>query len=284
MGAAEFFTSLEIGLIYGIIAMGIYLTFRVLDFPDLTVDGSFVTGAATCAIVLKAGMDPLWALALSMLMGSMAGLITGVLYAYCSITNLLAGILTAFMLYSMNLRIMGGIPNLALFQEPSLLNAYPLGILLLISMLIWLTLSYVLTTDWGISLRAMGQNPKLSATYGIRPKSITIIGLMLSNGLVGLGGGLFCQHQGFADISQGIGTVIIGLAAVMIGERLLPFRSPLMALLSCILGSITYRLIIAMALHNESLGLNSADLNLITGLIIVMIMVLPKMQKRWTKC
>lgn len=280
MSYLEFIASIEIGLIYGIVAIGIYLTFRVIDFPDLTVDGSFVTGAAVCAILLKAGFNPVVALLSGGAGGAIAGLLTGALHVYGRVSSLLAGILTAFILYSINLRIMSGVPNISLLNEATLFgNTNALLVLTIIAVTIWLLISYLMNTDWGLALRTVGQNPKLASRYGIKPHIIIIFTLMLSNGLIGIGGALFCQHQSFVDVSQGVGTVIIGLAAVMIGEKVLPFRSMTIAILACLGGSILYRLVIAAALHSEVLGLQSSDLNLITGIIVISIMMLPKIRQ-----
>lgn len=273
----ECVTSIEIGLIYGIVAIGIFLTFRMIDFPDLTCDGSFVVGAAACAVALKSGLNPLCALGLAFVAGGAAGFLTGVLHNYFKVTNLLAGILVAFMLYSINLKILGGVPNIALIDEPTIFSAAPtLAVLIIITTIICFLVSFLLSTDFGLALRTIGQNKKLARSFGINIPFYTYVGLMLSNALIGLAGGLFTQHQGFVDVSQGVGTVIIGLAAVMIGEKVLPFRSMWLAVLAAVIGSILYRLIIAFALHSEWLGLETQDLNLITGLLVIAIMVLPK--------
>jgi putative tryptophan/tyrosine transport system permease protein len=270
------------GLIYGIAAIGIYLTFRILDFPDLTCDGSFVLGAAVSAMALKVGVNPFLALILSTLLGAASGLITGILHVHAKVSNLLSGILTAFMLYSLNLRIMGGAPNISLTQEKTFLNAFGeekiIFILILIGFCVWGLISYILSTDFGLSLRGVGQNKKLALVSGVNISMVTIIGLALSNALVGLSGGVFCQYQGFADISQGVGTIVIGLAGIIIGEKFFPLRSIGLSILACIVGSILYRLVVALALHSEWLGLETADLNLITGIIVVMIMLIPPLK------
>lgn len=279
MSGAEFITSLEIGLIYGVVAVGIFLTFRIIDFPDLTCDGSFTCGAATAAVALKAGFSPITALLLAGSAGAIAGFITGILHIKFRVTNLLAGILVAFMLYSINLKIMGGVPNITLMNEPTLFSGgHSLIILILLMMAIVGLVSYLLMTDFGLALRSIGYNQKLAKIMGVSVGTMTVIGLSLSNGLIGLGGGLYCQHQNFCDVSLGIGTVIIGLAAVMIGEKLLPFRSLFISILACFIGSIIYRLLIAFALHSEWLGLETSDLNLLTGLAILGIMGLPKVK------
>ncbi len=283
MNITEFIMSLEIGLIYGMVAIGIYLTFRVIDFPDLTCDGGFVLGAASSSILIKVGVNPWLALLVAFFAGNIAGLITGLLNTYLKVTNLLAGILVAFMLYSINLKVMGGLPNIALITQTTIFTGNnQLLILCILCSLVYLLYSYLLITDFGLAMRSIGQNQRLASNCGIRVKEMTVIGLMLSNGVISLGGAIFSQHQGFADVSQGIGTIIIGLAAVMIGEKLLPFRTAWSTVLGCLFGSIIYRLFICLALHNEKFGLETQDLNLITGLMVVGIMVLP--HARRIKC
>ncbi len=282
MSFNELLMSLEIGLIYSVIAIGIYLTFRIIDFPDLTCDGSFVLGAVTSAMLVKHGYNPIIALLYSAIVGGLAGFITGILNTKLKVTNLLSGILVAFMLYSVNLRIMGGIPNIALINQTTIFTNYnQLLVLIVIVGIIWLLFSYLLMTDFGLALRSIGQNKRLAINSGVKQQQMIIIGLILSNALIGFGGALFSQHQGFADVSQGIGTVIIGLATVMIGESVLPFRSPWIMVFSCMLGSIIYRIFIAIALHSEKLGLETQDLNIITGLLVIGVMLLPH---RKTSC
>ncbi|MBP6216979.1 MAG: hypothetical protein KA436_00155 [Oligoflexales bacterium] len=279
MTYAEILSSLEIGLIYGVVALGIYLTFRVIDFSDLSCDGSFVSGAAASAVTLKMGWHPAFALLSSLLAGGFAGLLTSLLHLRFRISPLLSGILTAFMLYSLNLRLMGGVPNITLLDEINIFHfGKPLFILMAISALICLGVSFLLVTDFGLALRSLAHNRDLAMVGGVRLSSYTLVGLVLSNILIGLGGGLFSQHQGFVDVSQGTGTLIIGLAALMIGEKILPFRSIWLACFACFAGSILYRFALAFALHSDWLGLESADLNLLTGLILILIMCLPRLE------
>lgn len=272
----ESIMSLELGLIYGIVAMGIYLTLRIIDFSDLTCDGSFVLGSAVSSVILQQGGNPWLSLIFAAFSGSIAGGFTGLLSTKLNLTPLLASILVGFMLYSINLRIMGGIPNIML--ENSLLGQHPLLPLTVISLMIGIGLSYLLVTDLGLALRSIGQNKKLSQSSGIHVHTMTIMGLSLSNALIALGGALISHHQGFADIGSGIGTIIAGLTSVIIGEKLLPFSSPSAKVLSCIAGSIAYRLIMSCALHTDVLGLTSSDFNLITGLMVIAMMLLPKRQ------
>lgn len=272
----EILMSFEMGFIYGIIAIGIYITFRIINFPDLTCDGSFVFGAATSGVLIKLGYNSWFCLFGGLISGCLAGFFTGVLYFKFKITDLLSGILTSFMLYSINLHIMGGIPNITflgsatIFAESSGLTSIIL--LFSISFVICALISYVFLTDFGLALRSIGQNQKLAKAYGIDIKKMTIIGLMMSNGLIGLGGALFSQNQSFADLGSGTGTIIIGLASVIIGEKIFKSKNMVFKIFSCLLGSIIYRIIINLALHSDSIGLKTSDLNLITGLIVILIM------------
>ena len=272
----EIIMSLEVGLIYGIVALGLYLTFRVIDFPDLTCDGSFVLGSATASVLIQAGVNPWLSLLAALCAGALAGMLTAILYLRLHVTNLLAGILVSFMLYSINLRIMGGLPNISLMDGGTLLYDAPVLQLLMIACLMCALLSYLLLTDFGLSLRCIGFNTKLASNSGVNVAWMTMVGLALSNALVALGGGLFSQHQGFADVGSGVGTIIIGLASVMLGEKILPFRGVVSGVLSCLLGSVMYRLFIGFALHSDALGLSTSDLNLVTGLMVMAIMVVSK--------
>jgi putative tryptophan/tyrosine transport system permease protein len=276
MTLSELMMSLEVGIIYGIIAMGIYLTFRIIDFPDLTCDGSFVLGSACSSILIQAGFSPWLALFAAIISGGIVGAVTGMLHITCKITSLLSGILTAFMLYSINLRIMGGVPNIGLIGFKTIFSDNALIITGIIFLAAFLLLSYIFSTDFGLAIRSVGQNKKLAQNYGINSAGFTIISVMLSNSLISLGGGIFSQYQGFADIASGAGTVIIGFASVIIGEYLLPFRSIWVKLISCLLGSIIYRLFITLALHGDYLGIETQDLNLITGLMIITMMTFYK--------
>ncbi len=281
MTLSEFLMCLELGLVYGIVSVGIYLTFRTIDFPDLGCDGTFVLGAVTSAVLIDKGFDPSFSLICAIFTGSIAGLVTGLLNVVFKITDLLCGILVAFMLYSINLKIMGGIPNIALIgRETIFTNHSAVSLLLFLTILIVLGIAYVLTTDFGLALRSIGQNKRLGMNVGVKIGSMTIIGLALSNALIALGGALFSQHQGFVDISQGFGTIIIGLAAVMIGEKILPTKSLFLIIFSSFLGSVLYRVFIAVALHSERIGIETQDLNLITGLMVIAVMLIPKAGKK----
>jgi putative ABC transport system permease protein len=273
----EIMMSFEIGLIYGLVAIGIYITFRIIDFPDLTCDGSFVLGAAVSSILIKTGYNPWFAIIAALIAGCFAGIATGILYTRLKITDLLSGILVSFMLYSINLHVMGGLPNIALINATTIFDqTSAIGLLCLIALVICLLIGYFFVTDFSLGLRSIGQNKRLAQNSGVNIKTMTIIGLALSNSLIALGGALFSQNQGFVDVGSGIGTVIVGLASVMIGERILQYRSIIIQILSCIIGSIIYRILIGLSLHSDVLGLQTSDLNLITGIMVIAIMYMPR--------
>lgn len=280
MSLSELIMSLELGLIYGIVGMGIYLTFRIIDFPDLTCDGSFVLGAAISSVLIKAGVDPFLSLIFALIGGALAGALTGILNSFFKVTDLLAGILVAFMLYSINLHVMNGTPNISLLMSPTIFITNNLVVLGGIAIILIALFSYLLNTDLGLSIRAVGQNKRLCLNGGVNVKWMVILGVAMGNALIAMGGALFSQQQGFTDISAGIGTIIAGFAAVIIGERILPFRSMWIKLLSCIVGSIVYRIVTGLALHAEFLNLKSYDFNLIAGLLIIIIMAMPGGKRR----
>jgi len=276
----EILTACELGLIYGIVAFGIFITFRVLNFTDLSCDGSFVTGASVAMVSLKLGFSPFAASILAFLAGGLAGLVTGFLNVSFKIPDLLASILVAFMLYSINLMIMGGVPNLTLVVEETLFSHLStVWVLSLIALISWGVFSLFFKTDLGLSVRVLGQNKRLAQVGGVSVAPLLILGVALSNGFIGFAGGLISQHQGFVDISQGVGTLIIGLAAIMIGESLVKSRSMTFLIAACFLGSVLYRIIIAFALHGDVFGIESYHLNLLTGILVVAIMILPKIKE-----
>lgn len=273
MSFNEILMSLDIGLIYGVIAMGIYTTFRVIDFPDLTCDGSFVVGSAVSSVLTQYGYSPWLSVIGAFFSGSIAGLTTGMLHTQLRMNPLLSGILVHFMLYSINLRIMGGIPNICLLDTQTLFySMIPTLALVCIVGAMWAMLTFLFKSDFGLALRVIGSNKTLAQTSGVRTSLGITAALCLSNALVALGGALWTHHQGFSDIGSGVGTVIVALASVIIGEKIWPVRSIAVNLARCILGSIVYRLLITFALHTHIFGLTTQDLNLVTGLMIVAIM------------
>jgi putative ABC transport system permease protein len=278
------FGALEIGLVYGLVALGVFLSFRVLSFPDLTVDGSFPLGAAVTASAIVGGLDPYLATLLAIGAGALAGLVTALLNVRFKILHLLASILTMIALFSINLRIMGR-PNIALITEPTVLTPFEgLGLpsMLLKPLLVGLVVAAVaallagfLISDYGLAMRATGANPRMARAQGIATGETTYVGMALSNAMVALAGALFAQTNGFADITIGTGTIVVGLAAVIVGETILPARRIWLVVLACVLGSILYRLAIAFALNADVLGLEASDLNLVTAILVGLALILP---------
>lgn len=280
--------SVEIGLVYALVAFGVYLSFRVLNFPDLTVDGSFPLGAAVAATLITKGVDPYLASFAAILAGAAAGLVTAVLNLRFGILHLLASILTMTALYTVSLRVMGG-PNVPLLMVDTVLTPFQgLGlqdywlkpiVFAVITLLVALLLARYLNSASGLALRATGSNPRMARANGISTDATTYLGMGLSNGLVALAGALFAQANGFADVTMGIGTIVIGLAAVIIGETLLPARSVLWMLLACLAGSVMYRLAIGFALNADTLGLTASDLNLMTAILVGLALILPRLKR-----
>ena len=284
MNQIAFLGALEIGLVYGLVALGVFLSFRVLNFPDLTVDGSFPLGAAVTAALIVVGTDPYLATGVAMLAGALAGMVTAFLNLRFKILHLLASILTMIALYSINLRIMGR-PNLALITEPTVLTPFEgLGLpgfylkplfALVVVLLVGGLLARFLASDYGLGLRATGANARMARAQGVATGRSTYVGMALSNAMVALGGALFAQMNGFADITMGTGTIVVGLAAVIVGEVVLRSRLIVVAVVACVLGSVLYRIAIALALNADALGLQSSDLNLVTAILVAVALILP---------
>ncbi len=282
-------TSVEQGLVYGLMALGVYLTFRVLDFPDLTVDGSFPLGAAVTAKLIIAGTNPLMATLISLSLGAVAGVFTGFLHTQLRIVGLLSGILTMTALYSVNLRIMGR-SNLSLIREPTLLRFMEnqgiprlyvaIVAFLLIVIITKALLDFFLHTEMGLALRAAGYNPEMTQSLGANTNMMVIMGLGLANSLAALSGSLVAQYQGFSDVGMGIGMIIAGLASVIIGESLFKSQKIFKATLAVILGSIIYRLAVGIAL---SLGFSPTDLKLVTAFLVIFALAMPVMHNKKKK-
>jgi len=276
------------GLAYGFVALGVYITFRVLAFPDLTVDGSFPLGGAVAATLIVNGINPWLATLIAFLAGMLAGLMTSLLNTKLRINALLAGILMMVSLYSINLAIMGR-SNVSVLREATVFKqtAHWLGIettivisiiLMVILVIIILgILNWFLRTEIGLALRATGDNEQMVRGLGVSTDMTTIIGVSLSNGLVALAGGLIAQKQNFADVGMGIGMIVMGLASVIIGERLFRPRGVTAILFAVIGGSFVYRLFLSIALR---LGLPPSNLKLITALLVIMALAIPYIQKR----
>jgi len=297
------FGAVESGAIYAIMALGVYLSFRVLDFPDLTVDGSFVTGAAVATVLIMNGMSPILATLLAAVAGFMAGCITGLLHTKGKINALLSGILMMIALYSINLRIMDR-PQLSLLNESTIISqlksfwekmgfdSFFNGILstfgidklpstwaiviimLMVTLVIKFLTDYYLKTEVGLALRATGDNQRMIRSFAADTDTLIIVGIGISNALVALSGALIAQHSGFADVGMGIGMIIIGLASVIIGEALFGTKTIARATLAVIGGAIIYRAVVTLALRVEFL--ETGDMKLITALLVIVSLVTPK--------
>lgn len=281
--------ALEIGLIFSLVALGVFISFRLLRFPDLTVDGSFPLGGAVAATLISGGADPFSATVAATVAGAAAGFITGWLNVKLRIMDLLASILMMIALYSVNLRIMGR-PNIPLITEPTVftilqpewLSDYVARPLILVGVVfvVKLALDWFLGTQSGLAMRATGSNGRMARAQGVNTGGMILAGMALSNAMVSLAGALFAQTQGGADISMGIGTIVIGLAAVIVGESILPSRKLVLATLAVVLGALIYRFFIALALNSDLIGLKAQDLNLVTALLVTVALVIPMLKRR----
>lgn len=273
-------STLEQGLIFGIMVLGVYITYKILDFPDLSVDGTFPLGAAVTALLLTKGINPFLAIIAATLAGCLAGYITGILHVKLRITNLLSGIIVMTGLYSVNLRIMGksntplfnvksifslGLPPVNLFNY----NITPLLIILAITLLVKIFLDLYLNTKSGFILRATGDNPQLVTSLGVDIGKAKILGVAISNGLVALSGSIYAQSQSFADVGMGTGIIVIGLASIIIGEAVFSKLHFVKATLAVLVGAVIYRYCIAVALRA---GLPAEDLKLITSVIVIVLL------------
>ena len=276
------------GLAWGIMAIGVYITYRILDVADLTVDGSLATGGAVCVMLIRAGLNPWVALLCALLAGMLAGLVTGLLHTRCGIPAILSGILTQLALYSVNLRIMASKANQALSVDKydlllsqryvrSLSLNNPLPLLLLFTVAVIAALYWFFGTEKGGSIRATGDNPSMARAQGINTDSNIVLGLMLSNGLVALSGALLAQYQGSSDINMGRGAIVIGLAAVIISEVLFGrlFVNFGLKLFAVSIGAIVYYIVLQLVLQ---LGLNTNDLKLFTAIIVAIFLAVPHLQ------
>lgn len=283
MSLFAFLNALEVGIIFGLVALGLYIGFRVLSFPDLTVDGSFASGGAVVATLIVSGWNPWIATAIAVAFGMLCGLITALLNRRYGMIHLLAGILTTIGLFSINLRIMGA-PNIPLLSEVTILTPVARlgwgttqGNLLFASIVCGLAVVAVflfLRSEYGLAMRATGANPVMAQANGVNVDLSVYVGLAISNGLVALGGAMFAQAAGFADVGMGTGVVLYGLAAVILGEVVLRSRKMLIILLSCVLGSIIYRIVVGLALNAQVLGLRSSDLRLVTAVLVAVAFII----------
>jgi putative tryptophan/tyrosine transport system permease protein len=284
MSLTAFLGAIQIGLIFGLVALGVFLSFRVLSFPDLTVDGSFPLGAAVAASLIVDGVDAFLATAIAILAGAAAGLVTAFLNLRFGILHLLASILTMIALYSINLRIMGR-PNVGVLNEYTILSPFaglglsdrflePLVVAAVLAVVAPLLLRFLLS-DYGLAMRATGANARMARAQGVNTVQTTYVGMAISNALVAFAGALFAQINKFADATMGAGTIVVGLAAVIVGEALFGTRSVVRCIVGCVLGSIIYRLAVALALNASFLGLKASDLNLVTAVLVAVALILP---------
>lgn len=275
--------ALSQGVLWGLMALGVYITYRILDIADLTVDGSFATGGAVCAVCVVNGVDPILALLLATIAGAVAGFVTGFLHTKCEIPAILAGILTQIGLYSINLRIMGR-SNTPLLKSETLFRnisemtglsstwtALIIGII--VSVVIVAILYWYFGTEIGSAIRATGNNEQMVRALGVNTSVTKILGLMIGNALISLSGALVTQSQGYADIKMGIGAIVIGLASIVIGEVIFGQKGNFaFRLTSIIVGSIIYRIIVAIVLQ---MGMNTDDLKLLTAILVAIALSVP---------
>ena len=278
------------GFIWGIMAIGVFITYRILDIADLTVDGSIATGGAVCVILTLNGVPSGVAVVIAVLVGMLAGMITGLFHTACGIPAILAGILTQLALYSVNLRIMGagtggGKANLpisvdkyglvvsARYVRDVAVNNPLLTLLVFVAVIIGI-LYWFFGREIGAALRATGANRNMSRAQGINTNVTTVLGLMISNGLVALSGALLAQYNGFSDINMGRGAIVIGLAAVIIGEVIFSkvFRNFALKLLACVIGAIIYYIVIQIVLR---MGLSTDDMKLLTAIVVALFLAVP---------
>ncbi|MBD5092844.1 MAG: ABC transporter permease [Subdoligranulum sp.] len=272
------------GLVWGVMALGVYVTYKLLDIADLTVDSSLCTGGAVSAVLILAGVHPLLTLVFSVLAGMLAGLITGFLHTQLRIPAILAGILTQLGLYSINLRIMGK-SSIALLRQPVIISLgnIPMALVIgaLVAVLVVAFLYWFFGTELGCAIRATGDNRKMVRAQGVNTDRMKIIGLVISNGLVGLAGGLLAQYQGSANVNMGRGAIVIGLASVIIGEVIFGARFNFAWQLGAIVaGSAIYQIVIAFVLQ---LGLSTEDLKLFSAVTVAVALSVPTLQKKFRK-
>lgn len=291
MSWIAFFGALESGFIYALMALGVLISFRILDFPDLTADGSFPLGGAVAAVAIASGVNPWLACGFGMLAGAMAGVVTAWLNVKMGILHLLAGILVMTALYAINLRIMGA-PNLSLLGEPTVFSPFitddngawvRVVVAAAVVMVVKLLLDWFFSTESGLAMRATGSNVKMAQAQGINTPLMVILGMAISNGLIALSGALFVQTQGGADVSVGIGTIVVGLAAVIIGETVLSAKKMFLITLATVVGAVIYKLLVQVALSSQTLrniGFGPQDLNLVTALLVASALLLPKIRAK----
>lgn len=273
--------TIEQSLIFAIMVLGVYISFRILNFPDMTVDGTFPLGAAISAKLLTLGVNPYLTLLVALVAGAAAGAVTGLIHVKLKVKDLLAGILVMTALYSVNLRVMGK-SNIPLFEEDNIFNTeYSMMITIVVLILISkFILDYLLKTKFGFALKALGDNENLIVSLGLNEEKYKIYGLMIANAFVAFSGAVLAQYQGFADVGMGTGIIVIGLASIIIGDTLFGKRRRLAGTTIVIIGSILYRGVIAVTL---SMGMDASDLKLITSVIVIVILWIQKQKNKRRK-
>ena len=273
--------TIEQSLIFAIMVLGVYISFRILNFPDMTVDGTFPLGAAISAKLLTLGVNPYLTLLVALVVGAVAGAVTGLIHVKLKVKDLLAGILVMTALYSVNLRVMGK-SNIPLFEEDNIFNTeYSMMITIVVLILISkFLLDYLLKTKFGFALKALGDNENLIVSLGLNEEKYKIYGLMIANAFVAFSGAVLAQYQGFADVGMGTGIIVIGLASIIIGDTLFGKRRRLVGTTIVIIGSILYRGVIAVTL---SMGMDASDLKLITSVIVIVILWIQKQKDKRRK-
>lgn len=277
---------LEQGFIYTMLALGIYITYKILDFPDLTVDSSFPLGAAVCAVMIKAGVNPYITLPVSFIAGGISGLVTGIIHVKFKVRDLLSGIITMTMLYSVNLHIASGQANVPIFSNDTIFTLSPIKniagdyntviVIFVIALICKVAMDLYLNTKSGYLLRAVGDNETVVTSLAKDKGTVKIIGLIIANALVALAGCVMCQQQRFFDISMGTGTMVIGLASVIIGTNVFGKLSFLKTTTTVIIGSVIYKACVAIAI---ACGMQAIDMKLITGALFLIILIVSSFKK-----
>lgn len=275
------------GLLWSMLAIGVFITFRILDIADLTVEGSFPMGAAISSILLINGFNPIVSILIAAIGGMIAGAITGFIHTKLKIPALLAGILTMIALYSVNLHIMGkaNVPLLridtvyTIIDKMGIAHTWTLAIVgLVVAIVSCILLVWFFGTEIGAALRATGVNQQMIRAQGVNTDTMIVLGLLISNGFVAISGALIAQGNGFADVGMGIGTIVIGLASVIIGEVIFGTKSFIRSLIAVVLGSVVYRIVIAVVLY---LGMPPNDLKLFTAILVAIALSLPTLKAKW---
>ena len=280
--------ALELGLIYAILAFGVYISFRILDIPDLSVDGTFITGCGAAAICTLNGHPYLGVFA-ALIAGALAGGVTGFLQTKCNIQPILSGILVMSGLYSINYKIMGNTPNISLFDKETIFTQFsswsqsklmPLILCILIVVMVFIVLYVFLKTQLGMCLRATGDNEAMVRASSVNSDRMKILGLALANGLVAFSGGILAQYQNFADVNDGIGKLVIGLASIIVGEAFFGKKTLFRSFLAVVSGAIVYRFLLTFALQ---LGVNATDQRLLSALLVTLAISFPVLKKEIMK-